>query len=268
MRIDYDNNSFIEATSIEIGSNFKIGSNVKIKVRNNFKIGSNCVFNNDVNINAYDVFIGDYFFHLTPGLNIGGGGSQFPEAIIKIGDRCVLHNNYINLAHNIIIGNDVGISPDVDILTHGFWNSALEGYPYAYKPVKINDGVILGQRSFILMGVEIETNCVIGANSTVTKSLLRANSVYAGNPARFIRRILPISTEQKISISNEIMNRYKSLTNISFIYEYPLIKINEATINLENKTISGLEDDDTDRFRDFIRRYGIKIYTPRGFKSL
>ncbi len=268
-------NSTITANNIIIGKNFSFGSNVNINIRGDLIIGDNSRFGNDVDINAEELKIGSDFIHLTPGLKVGGGGSQFEFASLEIGDRCVLHNNYINIARKVTLGNDVGISPDSDILTHGFWNSILEGFPVKYGEVLIKSGTIIGQRSFILPGVTIENNVVVGANSTVTKSLTKPNSVYAGNPAKFIKDVVPPSIEQQHVIMAQIIQDYIDIVNkkkqfsyTKFEYNFPVVQINNAIINVVTRTLIGEEDECTDRFRDFIRRYGIKIYTGRPFLSL
>ena len=266
--MDFPNNSSIEAEEIWIGKDFQIGSNVRIKVRGVFSIGNFGRFGNNVTINAEKVLIGDHFYHYTDGLNIGGGGSQFPEAELVVGHRCVFHNNYINLASKVVIGNDVGLSPDVQILTHGFWNSILEGYPFAYKGVKIANGVIIGQRSMILPGVEIRENVVVGAQSTVTNSLFEENSIYAGNPARLIRKIVEPSLETKIDMLDLLMLRYKELTQTRVYVTYPFITTETIAINVETKEITGTETEATDKLRHFLSRYGIRIYTERPFKSI
>jgi acetyltransferase-like isoleucine patch superfamily enzyme len=269
--INLKNNSYIHADEIIIGKDFSVGNNVHIDVRGTFKIGNYSRFGDDVTIKAESVDIGDHFFHYTPGLLIGGGGSQFPEAILKIGNRCVLHNNYFNLCCPITLGNDVGMSPDSDIITHGFWNSVLEGYPTKYDGVVLGDGVIIGQRTLILMGVTISKNIVVGANSTVSKSLLSNKSIYAGNPAKFIKPILEPSYEHKLKIFDDIIARYKFLVKENYIslkYKYPIVLLNDAIINVETKEIVGTQDETTDKFRDHIRRYGIKIYTERPFLGL
>ena len=46
----------------------------------------------------------------------------------------------------------------------------------------------MGANSIILGGVAIGDNVMIGAGSVVTKDI-PSNSVYAGDPAKFIRRI-------------------------------------------------------------------------------
>lgn len=269
IRKDFPNNSFIEAEKIHLGLNFIIGTNVHIKVRGIFSIGNFGRFGDNVNINAQEVIIGNHFYHYTDGLDMGGGGSQFPEASLTVGDRCVFHNNYINLAREVVIGNDVGLSPDVDILTHGFWNSVLEGYPVMYAPVHIADGVIVGQRSLILPGRTIAKNVVIGASSTVTNDLAEENSVYAGNPAKFIRKITELTYEQKIYIMTEILSRYNLLGSyVKLEYDHPLIQLDDAIINVDTKEITGVETETTDKFRDFLRRYGIRIYTERPFISI
>lgn len=261
----------IEADEIVIGKDFRHGENFHIKVRGLLKIGDYCTFGDDVQIEAEDVSIGDHFFHLTPGLRVGGGGSQFPNASLTIGSRCVLHNNYINLAHRVSMGDDVGLSPDVDILTHGFWGSVLEGYPRRVAPVSIRDNVIVGQRSMILPGVHIYSNVVIGAASVVTKSIERSNCVYGGNPAKFIRDIKEPQEAEKMKIFDEIVECYLTLRpehRKCLAHLYPIMKLRETSFNLITKEMKGPEDEDTDKFRDFLRRFGIKIYTSRGFQSI
>jgi len=270
--VDFPNNSSINAKEIQIGRDFKIGANVNIKVRGQFKIGDFGRFGNNVTINAENVDIGDHFFHYTDGLNIGGGGSQFPYADFIIGDRCVVHNNYINLAIGVRLGNDVGLSPDTDIITHGFWNSILEGYPVKYDSVVLNDGVIVGQRSLILPGCNIAKNIVIGAGSIVTTDLTEEKSIYAGNPAKFIKKIIEPSYNEKVDMMANILMKYNLLIAGTpykkLEFDYPLITLDDAIINVDSKLLIGTETETTDKFRDYLRRYGIRIYTDRPFVSL
>lgn len=269
MKQQFPDNSSIEAEEIIIGKNFQIGSNVQINVRGVFKIGDFGHFGNDVKINAENVYIGNHFFHYTEGLNVGGGGSQFPDANFGVGDRCVVHNNYINLAREVYLGSDVGLSPDVQVITHGFWNSVLEGYPTDYKPAYIDDGTIVGQRSLIIMAY-IAKNVVVGAGSVVVGDLEEEKAIYAGNPAKFIRRITEPSQEEKIEMMTNILHRYNLLSPLykKFEFDYPFILLDDTTINLETKQITGTENLETDKLRDYLRRYGIRIYTERPFVSL
>ena len=94
--------------------------------------------------------------------------------------------------HMIQIGNNVRITKGVVILTHDYsWSvlTALEGIPCgAISKVNIGDNVFIGINSIILRGVNIENNVIIGAGSVVSKDC-KANSVYAGNPAKYIMSI-------------------------------------------------------------------------------
>jgi len=57
-----------------------------------------------------------------------------------------------------------------------------------FKKTIINDNVSIGSNSTILGGIEIGENSIIGAGSVITKNI-PSNSIFAGNPAKFIRKV-------------------------------------------------------------------------------
>src|SRR6267142_202964 len=264
--VDSAKNVYITAETIELGKDVILGNDVHINVKTLFRLGNYGNLGHDLTIRAHSVDIGEHFFHMEPGLKIGGGGSSFPDAVLKVGARCVFHNNYINLARPITIGDDVGLSPGSELLTHGFWWSVLEGYPQKYAGITLGNNVHIGQRSMILQGITIGNNIVVGANSTVTKDLLEEKAIYAGTPAKLIKKIVEPSLEEKKKILAEILTYYISIRgpHPMFSYDYPYIYLNDVTMNAETMTLTGEEDIETDQLRDLLRRYGIRIYSKSG----
>ena len=268
--IDNKKNIKIVADKISIGNSVEFGNDISILVKGEFRIGDYSRLGDNAVIRGNNVFFGEHLFN-SEGLQIGGGGWQSPNANFKIGNRCTIHDNFINVCEPVEIGDDVGFSGEVDIITHGFWLSVLEGFPASFSGVKIGNGVIVGHRSLIMMGVEIADQIVIGANAVVTKSL-NEKGIYAGVPAKKIREIVPLTSNQRIDTINEIVNKYYTIAEYYQIspkirIDYPHIYINKFKINVETFEYAGIEDSETDDFRDFMRRYGIRIYTKRPFKN-
>lgn len=248
-----------------------MGENIDIQLNGIFSIGKYSNLGSNVKMRANNVAIGEYFYH-SSGLIVGGGGADYPNANLTIGDRCVFHNNFLNVCEPIEIGDDVGLSPEVSIITHGFWWSVFEGHPATFKGVKIGDRTIVGYRTTILMGANIGEEVVIGANSVVSKQL-DPRSIYAGNPIVKIRDIVPPDEKKRMEWFHTILIRYSELINFhkrnpQIKSDYPMITINKCTFNLETFEIDGPEDEDTDHFRDYIRKYGFRFYTLRPFKSV
>jgi acetyltransferase-like isoleucine patch superfamily enzyme len=266
-----EKNVIIIAKNIEIGSEVLFGSNIDININGNFSIGDFSVLGSNCHIRGNNIHIGKHLFN-SSGLRVGGGGRYHPNANLKIGDRCTIHNNFINVCEPVVLGDDVGLSPETSILTHGYWLSVLEGYPASFAGVTIGNGVIVGYRSLIMMGVDICSYSVIGAQSVVTKSIPE-KGVYAGSPARFIKKIEPLTLDQKMKKLVEIIETYKSMAKYRGIepkisIDYPIVKIEELSINVETFDFEGEECDITDDFRDYVRKWGIRIYTNRHFKTL
>jgi acetyltransferase-like isoleucine patch superfamily enzyme len=267
---DNNKNISIVADRIDIGTNVSFGKNIHIRLKGRFAIGDYSRLGNNTEIMGNNVIFGEHLFH-SSGLRIGGGGRQHPNANFTIGDRCTIHNNFINVCEPVIIGDDVGLSPETSILTHGYWLSVLEGYPATFNGVRIGDGVIVGYRSLIMMGVEIADYCVVGAQSVVTKSLTK-KGIYGGSPAKFIKEIIPLSIEEKIRKCEDIITEYKKIAayhnlNPRIIIDFPWITIDDFCVNFETFVYEGDETIVTDDFRDYIRKWGIRIYTKRPFVS-
>ena len=81
------------------------------------------------------------------------------------------------------------IASDV-VITDSDWHGIYDRTDYVAKPlpVTIAKNVWIGERSIILKGTEIGENSIIGAGSVVSGKV-PANVVYAGNPAKEIRKL-------------------------------------------------------------------------------
>lgn len=268
---DKNKNVFIKANAIQIGNDVSFGNSIDIRVKGDFAIGDRSHLGDNVSIRGNNVRIGCDLFH-SQGLRVGGGGRQHPNANLSIGDRCTIHNNFINVCENVEIGDDVGLSPEVSILTHGYWLSVLEGFPAKFASVKICNGVIVGYRSLIMMGITIGEMAVIGAQSVVTRDV-QPRSIYAGNPARFIRKIVPLIEDRKREMVDHILQEYKAISDYHSItpvvtFDYPIITVNKCLFNVEKLSIVGDEDEETDDFRDYVRKWGVRFYSKRPFRSV
>lgn len=268
-RLQVGDNSFIEASNIVIGKNVSFGKDVSIKVRGEFSVGDDSRIGDRFTAVGENIRIGKHFYNGptdSRGMVIGGGSANFPYANLTIGDRCTCHTGHINLSRPVIIGNDVGLSHDVDIITHGFWASVLDGYPYAFDGVTLGNNVIVGWKTVIMTGVSVADDVVIGAHSTVVKDLRQSRAIYAGSPAKFIRDVVTPSEEKQVELLNIVCDEFRRLVSYykqqpdKFEAEFPYIKLNNMVFNTKTLTCEGEHDIITDAFRDFSRRYGLRFY--------
>lgn len=270
-----EHNVIIRASRIELGQNITWGSNITVKVRGTFALGDRARLGSNAAIEGRNVIIGaDFYSPDWPvGLGIGRGRLWGEHADLIVGNRCTMHNSRIDLACPVIIGDDVGLSPDVVIYTHGYWLSVLEGFPCRHQEVRIGSGCIVGFRSVILAGACIGERVVIGAQSVVPAGCFEGGHVWAGNPIRKIRRIVPPSRERQEQMATGIVNEYTATLkyrqlSVRVVLSFPHVVVNNCTFDLLALRCQGQEDEYSDDFRDFVFRRGLRFYTKRPFRAL
>lgn len=166
---------------VSYGSIPKIVGTILISNQGEFIVGQNVTFNSTPKSN----FVG-----LSKKCSIG----ITQLGILKIGNCSGFSGISIYCSKSITIGNYVNCGGNVSI-----WDS--DFHPLNYedrrlhktekinsKEIVINDDVFIGANSIILKGVTIGARSIIGAGSVVTKDV-PVDEIWAGNPAKFIRRI-------------------------------------------------------------------------------
>jgi acetyltransferase-like isoleucine patch superfamily enzyme len=112
--------------------------------------------------------------------------SELPGQPLRIGDHVQI-NSDVKIDHTggLAIGDNVLISEGVIIYTH---DHGLDPHSIPRPvPKRIDSDVWIGARAIILPScTHLGQGAIIGAGSVVSKDVA-ANTIVAGNPARFIR---------------------------------------------------------------------------------
>jgi putative colanic acid biosynthesis acetyltransferase WcaF len=125
------------------------------------KIGKHVRFCRSVSITC------PYNLEVNDGAAIDHNVTLYCLAPVKLGSRCVISQKTFLCAG-----------------THDYHDEAM---PLKKLPIKVGNDTWVCASAFIGPGVEIESDCVIGAGSVVISNVAR-NSVVAGNPATFKKK--------------------------------------------------------------------------------
>jgi acetyltransferase-like isoleucine patch superfamily enzyme len=137
-------------------------------------------------INLYGCKIGDgtkigSFVEIQKNATIGKNCKISSHTFICEG---VMIEDNVFIGHGVVFTNDTyprATTPDGRLQTESDWK---------VEPTLIKKGASIGSGATILPNVVIGENSIVGAGSVVTRSV-PANSIVAGNPARFRRRVSP-----------------------------------------------------------------------------
>lgn len=119
------------------------------------------------------------------------------NATLSIGENTGMVNTMIWCYNNINIGRNVNIGAGCLIMDTNFhslnWQDRLNGTDteiskQSTAPINIGYLVFIGARSIILKGVTIGAKSIVGAGSVVSCNI-PAGEIWAGNPAKFIKKI-------------------------------------------------------------------------------
>ena len=141
----------------------------------NLKHGKNCTIIEPVNI------YGSKF-----GRNVFVGPFVEIQKNTKIGKNTRIQSHSF-ICEKVEIGKNCFIGHGVMFINDDFKKGKITRNFSLFKKTKIGNQVIIGSNSTILP-VSICSGTVIGAGSVVTKNINK-KGVYAGNPAKFLRKI-------------------------------------------------------------------------------
>jgi acetyltransferase-like isoleucine patch superfamily enzyme len=275
--------TIIIADYIEIGDDTSIGTNCYLKAEK-LKIGKMAVIGNKANIVCRKVRIGDVFFSGNNVL-IGGGGAFGLNSELEIGNSCLISSEcIINTAEKVTLGDEVGLSPRVQIYTHNHWQNILEGYHANFAPVTIGDHSYITGNCLITPGVNIGKGCTALANSLILQDV-EDYTVVAGVPAKKVKTTnTNLPPEKKDRIMRGLMVELTALLkyrgfypeDVGYSYDYdtqvfskPVVltfnaseedrKENAVLFDLTNYRILGEQNPLSDEVRNFLRKRGIRF---------
>ena len=115
-------------------------------------------------------------------------GVSYGPALLKLGVLSKITSRHrIDCTRSIIIGDFSTIAGhDSQLWTHAYYHDAAGPGRFRLDgTIEIGNNVNIGSRSVLNCGIKIADGVVVGSNSTVSKSLLKAGA-YVSQPLRFM----------------------------------------------------------------------------------
>lgn len=177
------NTLIIKHFHISVGKNIKINGKLHINgQKQRIMIGDSVVLNSDSKSTplGYQPYISFWCFN---------------EGRISIGDHCGISNATLCSQSEICIEDHVLIGGGVKIFDTDFHSLLYEkridlrnDNDRKTAPIIIKKGCFIGAGAIVLKGVTIGEKSIVGAGAVVTKDI-PDGEIWAGNPAKFIRRV-------------------------------------------------------------------------------
>lgn len=199
--------TFLLADQISIGNHTSIGWFNKIEARI-FKLGRYAKIGNFNNILVREFAVGCRGI-ISSHVDIKGDLKN-NQSCFRMGMHSwVFDYCYINVVRSVILGANVGVGGGSYIFTHGLWLCELDGFPVSYNPVQIDDNTWLPWGCFIMPGVHIGRDVIVGARSLVNKNV-PDHALVAGVPAKLLKEKSnrDVSHEEKIIMLKNLTEEF------------------------------------------------------------
>ena len=254
---------------IRLGQDVKIHDTARINVNHGY-IGDRSVIGANVVIEGNCVEIGKEAW-LDEYAHIGGGSCYDPSSHLKVGDFLHMGRfSHLNPARRIVIGDEFGCGIGTKIFTHGAYESAWNGFPVQWGPVRIGDRVWL-PNAWVNPGVTVGSDVVVAALSLVNRDL-PSGCLAGGIPCRVISEdVYPrrLTTDEKTATFDRIFNETRSILSgkIPKPIELPsysqldedVYVVNDVVFDLDARRIEGEVTEFSEMLRNQLRRNGIRF---------
>ena len=171
---------------VQFGKGLRVRGHIQLQVRKGGRVtlGNNVTISSGNNANPM-------------GRNICSSIRVHEGATLTIGNNFGMSSGCLWVSQDVSIGNNVKIGA-LTIITdtdaHSM-NPVLRANPKTdfanarKAPIIIKNNAFIGANCFVCKGVTIGENSIVGACSVVTKSI-PDNEIWAGNPARYIKKLV------------------------------------------------------------------------------
>lgn len=176
----------IKLNRVSIGENNTFKGQVNLSNKGEMAIGNNCRINSGKRFNSIG---GDIITNLF----VGEKGKLTMGSYIGMSNSTIFCNYSITIEDMVMFGGSCKVydsdfhSIDMEERMDAFKRYAYDEHAKT-AAVVIKRGAWIGGHCIILKGVTIGENAVIGAGSVVVKDV-PSDEIWAGNPAKFIRKI-------------------------------------------------------------------------------
>ena len=172
------------------------------------RIGNEVIIDDHVRIMAKYLSLGDY-------TQIRDRTRIWGESAFSMGTGSYLDRACnLDLRRDIVFGDEVVVSGGSWFYTHAVFQSALAGAPFSMGAIRVEDRAYLGANVFVLPGIVIGHDTMVGARSVVTRDV-SPDTVVLGNPARSAGKVSDrrkqLGPDEKDRLVREILDRFVSV---------------------------------------------------------
>lgn len=110
---------------------------------------------------------------------------------LSVGNDVYIAHNTVLIGLDISIGNEVLIGPNCILSSgnHTFLNNSYRFGKSESRPVSIGDGCWIAGNCSVVGGTRLPARSILGAGAVINKAFADEGSLYAGMPAKLIKKL-------------------------------------------------------------------------------